>query len=73
MLIKNNFCCSGSLSCHSESTEAVRDVTQAVTKLLRLAPSTAILVTQNDQGLIVSEEEVPNALIQRGDLLKVCL
>ncbi|EIE22528.1 copper-translocating P-t [Coccomyxa subellipsoidea C-169] len=44
---------------------------QAVTELLKLAPSTATLVTRNSSGQVVSEEEVPTALIQRGDLLKV--
>ena len=44
---------------------------QAITALLRLAPSTAILQTRDKDGGVVSEEEVPSALIQRGDLLKV--
>ncbi|KAK9904210.1 hypothetical protein WJX75_006837 [Coccomyxa subellipsoidea] len=44
---------------------------QAVTELLKLAPSTATLVTCDDSGRVMSEEEVPTALIQRGDLLKV--
>lgn len=44
---------------------------QAVTELLKLAPSTATLVTRDDSGRVLSEEEVPTALIQRGDLLKV--
>ncbi len=44
---------------------------QAVTELLKLAPSTATLVTRNSSGQVVSEEEVPTALIQRNDLLKV--
>lgn len=44
---------------------------QAVTELLKLAPSTATLVTRDDSGRVISEEEVPTALIQRGDLLKV--
>lgn len=44
---------------------------QAVTELLRLAPSTAVLITRDESGRTVAEEEVPTALIQRGDLLKV--
>ena len=44
---------------------------QAITKLLRLAPSSAILLTQDAEGHTISEEEVPSALIQRNDLLKV--
>lgn len=45
---------------------------QAITKLLHLAPSTAILLTQDKEGATISEEEVPAALIQCDDLLKVC-
>ena len=44
---------------------------QAITKLLRLAPLSAILLTQDAEGHTISEEEVPSALIQRNDLLKV--
>ena len=44
---------------------------QAITALLKLAPSTATLQVRDAQGHVVSEEEVPSALIQRGDLLKV--
>lgn len=42
---------------------------QAVTKLMELAPPTATLVTQGPNGR--EEQEVPSALIQRNDLLKV--
>lgn len=44
---------------------------QAITALLRLAPSTATLLVRDERGQTVREEEVPSALIQRGDLLKV--
>lgn len=44
-----------------------------MTELLKLAPATATLVTKDGSGHIISEEEVSTALIQRGDLLKVCL
>ena len=44
-----------------------------MTELLRLAPSTAVLITRDESGHTVAEEEVPTALIQRGDLLKVRL
>lgn len=44
---------------------------QAITKLLHLTPSSAILLMQDETGATVSEEEVPSALIQRDDLLKV--
>lgn len=47
-------------------------VAQAVQQLLRLAPATAVLLTLDDEGHVVEEEEVPVALVQRGDLLKVC-
>ncbi|KAK9806592.1 hypothetical protein WJX73_005689 [Symbiochloris irregularis] len=43
----------------------------AITALLHLAPSTATLVVRDEHGQTVREEEVPSALIQRGDLLKV--
>jgi hypothetical protein len=38
---------------------------------LHLAPSTAILVVEDNNGSMLSEEEIPNALIGQGDLLKV--
>ena len=44
---------------------------QAVQQLLRLAPATAVLLTLDGEGHVVEEEEVPVALVQRGDLLKV--
>jgi Cu+-exporting ATPase len=44
---------------------------QAVTELLKLAPSTAVLLTRDAGGRTLREEEVAAALIQRGDLLKV--
>eukprot|EP00884_Botryococcus_braunii_P011982 jgi/Botrbrau1/20785/Bobra.0156s0016.1 len=42
---------------------------QAITKLMDLAPATATLVTEGPNGR--EEQEVPSALIQRDDLLKV--
>ena len=42
-----------------------------MTELLKLAPPTAVLLTRNEAGETVSEEEVPVELVQRGDLLKV--
>lgn len=45
---------------------------QAVTELLKLAPSTAVLLTRDEAGHTTAEEEVPVALVQHGDLLKVC-
>lgn len=43
----------------------------AITKLMRLAPPTATLVTLSPEGVVQSEEEIAANLIQRGDLLKV--
>ena len=42
-----------------------------MTELLKLAPPTAVLLTRNEAGVTVSEEEVEVELVQRGDLLKV--
>ncbi len=44
---------------------------QAVTELLKLTPAAAMLVTLDALGRVVTEEEVPAALVQRGDHLKV--
>jgi len=44
---------------------------EAVTKLLHLAPSTAILVVEGNDGGVLSEEEISTELIEMGDLLKV--
>ncbi|KAK9809274.1 hypothetical protein WJX73_000048 [Symbiochloris irregularis] len=43
----------------------------AITRLLTLTPATAILVTLDKMGEAVSEEEVPTALVHRGDYIKV--
>ena len=44
----------------------------AITRLLQLTPPTAILLTLDDKGNVVSEQELPTSLVHRGDLLKVC-
>ena len=44
---------------------------EAITKLLALAPDTATVVTLDDEGGVASSEEVPCALVHRGDVLKV--
>lgn len=45
---------------------------QAIRELLRLAPPTAILCEVGPDGItIVHEEEIPTALLQRGDLIKI--
>lgn len=45
----------------------------AITQLLTLTPATAWLLTLDSRGEAVKEEEVPTALIHRGDHLKVCI
>ena len=42
-----------------------------MTELLKLTPAAAVLVTLDALGRVVTEEEVPAALVQRGDHLKV--
>lgn len=44
---------------------------EAITKLCQLAPPTALLVDADEKGALLREEEVPTALVHRGDLLKV--
>jgi hypothetical protein len=44
---------------------------QAVTELLKLAPATAVLLTLDADGRPLAEQEVPAALVQRGDHLRV--
>lgn len=44
---------------------------QAVTELLRLVPATALVLTKDSNGRMMSEEEIPIALVQAGDTLKV--
>ena len=43
----------------------------ALAALTRLSPATALLIRLDGAGHVVTEEEVPTALLQRGDLLKV--
>ena len=43
----------------------------AITKLLTLTPASAVLVTLGKTGEVAAEQEVPTALIHRGDVLKV--
>ena len=51
--------------------QAKGKTSDAITKLCQLAPPTALLVEVDDKGAVVREEEVPTALVHRGDLLKV--
>ncbi len=43
----------------------------AITRLLQLTPPTAVLLTLDEKGNIVSEQELATSLVHRGDLLKV--
>ena len=43
----------------------------AITKLLTLTPASAVLITLGKPGEVAAEQEVPTALIHRGDILKV--
>ncbi len=51
--------------------QAKGKTSDAITKLCQLAPPSALLVEVDGKGGIVREEEVPTALVHRGDLLKV--
>ncbi|GAB4822450.1 hypothetical protein N2152v2_009496 [Parachlorella kessleri] len=44
---------------------------QAISELMALAPTTAILCTTDAAGKVVQEEEVAVQLVQQGDLLKI--
>lgn len=44
---------------------------EAIAKLLNLAPSTALLVTLSENGAVSSEREVSSQLVQRHDVMKV--
>ncbi|KAJ6415211.1 hypothetical protein OIU84_004072 [Salix udensis] len=44
---------------------------EAIAKLMDLAPGTAILLALDDQGNVISEEEIDSRLIQRNDLIKI--
>lgn len=44
---------------------------EAIGKLLQLAPTTALLLTVDSAGKVVAEREIDAQLVQRGDLLKV--
>lgn len=43
----------------------------ALTKLLKLAPEVATVVEVDGEGGVVTAQEVPSSLIHKGDLLKV--
>jgi len=46
---------------------------EAIAKLMDLAPDTAILLTLDEQGTVTNEREIASELIQRRDFIKVCL
>lgn len=45
---------------------------EAIAKLMDLAPDTATLITLNEEGNVVQEKEISSQLIQRKDIIKVC-
>ena len=46
-------------------------IAQAIQQLTKLAPATALLLKLDAGGAVADEQEVPIALVQRGDRLKV--
>ncbi len=44
----------------------------AIAALMGLAPPTAVLLEVDCDGKVLSEEDIPTSLVQRGDILKVC-
>jgi len=44
---------------------------QAIAKLMNLTPETATLLTQDDEGNVVSEKQIDSRLIQKDDVIKV--
>ncbi|XVE64855.1 hypothetical protein DITRI_Ditri07aG0135400 [Diplodiscus trichospermus] len=43
----------------------------AIAKLMNLAPETAILLTLDEEGNVISEEEIDSRLIQKNDIIKI--
>ncbi|KAF5729985.1 Heavy metal atpase 5 [Tripterygium wilfordii] len=44
---------------------------EAIAKLMDLAPDTAILLTLDDEGNVIKEEEIDSRLIQKNDVIKI--
>ncbi|KAJ9173594.1 hypothetical protein P3X46_016711 [Hevea brasiliensis] len=44
---------------------------EAIAKLMDLAPDTAILLTLDDEGNVINEEEIDSRLIQKSDVIKI--
>ncbi|GMY30297.1 probable copper-transporting ATPase HMA5 isoform X2 [Fagus crenata] len=43
---------------------------EAIAKLMDLAPETAVLLTLDDEGKVISEQEIDSRLIQKNDVIK---
>jgi Cu+-exporting ATPase len=46
---------------------------EAISKLMNLAPVTATLLTVDEQNNVLEEREISSQLIQRNDVIKVCI
>ncbi|XP_019420909.1 PREDICTED: probable copper-transporting ATPase HMA5 isoform X2 [Lupinus angustifolius] len=44
---------------------------QAIAKLMDLTPDTATLLTQDDEGNVISEQQIDSRLIQKNDVIKI--
>ncbi|OMO58677.1 Cation-transporting P-type ATPase [Corchorus olitorius] len=44
---------------------------EAIAKLMNLAPETAILLTLDEEGNVIGEEEIDSRLIQKNDVIKI--
>ncbi|KAJ9147909.1 hypothetical protein P3X46_030023 [Hevea brasiliensis] len=44
---------------------------EAIAKLMDLAPETAILLTLDDEGNVINEEEIDGRMIQKNDVIKI--
>ncbi|KAM7278756.1 hypothetical protein ACFE04_005890 [Oxalis oulophora] len=44
---------------------------EAIAKLMDLAPETATLLTLNEEGNVINEEEIDSRLIQKNDVIKI--
>ncbi|PWA34526.1 P-type ATPase, Heavy metal-associated domain, copper ion-binding, HAD-like domain protein [Artemisia annua] len=52
-------------------SKAKGKTSDALAKLIELAPDTACLLAVNDEGHVISETEISTSLIQRNDVLKI--
>ncbi|XP_030946288.1 probable copper-transporting ATPase HMA5 isoform X2 [Quercus lobata] len=44
---------------------------EAIAKLMDLAPETAVLLTLDDEGNVISEQEIDSRLVQKNDVIKI--